>query len=85
MFNKKSLDELVKQLLDAIPSHLRVIPKELEKQFHQILQTALIKMDLVTREEFEAQVRVLQRTREKLEMLEKELAVHEQQEKNKIK
>lgn len=57
------------------------MPKEIEKQFHQILHTTLTKMDLVTREEFDAQVRVLQRTREKLEMLEKELAKREQQEK----
>lgn len=81
MSDKKPLEELVKQLLDAIPSNLRSIPKELEKEFHQILQTAFTKMDLITREEFDTQVRVLKRTREKLNALEKKLAKHEQQEK----
>jgi BMFP domain-containing protein YqiC len=66
----------VKQLVDAIPSGVRSLPLELEKQFHQILHTTFVKMDLVTREEFDAQVRVLQRTREKLEALEKKLTPH---------
>jgi len=70
----QSFDVLVKQLVDAIPAGLRSFPREVEKQFHQILQAAFVKMDLVTREEFDAQVRVLQRTREKLEALEKKLS-----------
>ena len=74
MFKHKHFDKLVKELIDAIPSGVRNLPGELEQQFQQILHAAFIKMDLVTREEFDAQVRVLQRTRAKLEALEKKLA-----------
>jgi BMFP domain-containing protein YqiC len=77
MLTKSPLDHLTQQLLDAIPSGIRALPTELEKQFHEILQAAFAKMNLVTREEFDAQVRVLQRTREKLTALEKSLAEHQ--------
>lgn len=71
--HKKPLESLATQLLEAIPAGVRHLPKELEKQFHTILHTAFSKMDLVTREEFDAQVRVLEHTRKKLEALEKKL------------
>ncbi|MBT8120140.1 MAG: accessory factor UbiK family protein, partial [Gammaproteobacteria bacterium] len=38
-----------------------------------LLQSTLTKMNLVTREEFDVQSAVLQRTREKLEQLEKQV------------
>jgi len=47
---------------------------EMQAQFKLRLQTLLSKMDLVTREEFDAQAAVLQRTRQRLEQLEKQLA-----------
>lgn len=47
---------------------------ELKRQFRQLLQSALARMDLVTREEFDAQAKVLQHTRERLEALEREVA-----------
>ena len=48
--------------------------EDLERNFKSLLQTGLEKMDLVTREEFDVQVAVLERTREKLEALEARLA-----------
>lgn len=39
--------------------------------FQQLLIAAIHKMDLVTREEFDIQTRVLQKTRQKVEQLEK--------------
>jgi len=50
----------------------------MEKNFRAILQSALGKMDLVTREEFEVQKGVLAKTRSKLEDLEKRVAEMEQ-------
>ena len=47
---------------------------EVRRRFQQWLQSALARMDLVTREEFDAQAKVLQHTRERLEALERELA-----------
>ncbi len=48
--------------------------EDLERNFKSLLQTGLERMDLVTREEFDVQVAVLARTREKLEALEARLA-----------
>jgi hypothetical protein len=55
----------------------------MEKNFHLILQGALGKLDLVTREEFEVQKAVLAKTRSKLEALELRVAAIEQQVLNK--
>lgn len=46
---------------------------ELERRLKQMVQSALARMDLVTREEFDAQSRVLQATRARLEALEKQI------------
>ena len=46
----------------------------LQSQIQGVLQGAFSKMDLVNREEFDAQAAVLARTREKLEALETQLA-----------
>ena len=49
-----------------------------QQQITSLLQSAMGKMDLVTREEFDAQAAVLGRTREKVEQLERLVAELEQ-------
>ena len=49
-------------------------PDMVQQQIKTMLQTSFAKLDLVTREEFDAQSAVLQRTREKLEQLEAKVA-----------
>lgn len=83
MFDTKKIDELVKRLSDALPPAVKNIKNDLEKNFRAILQSTFAKMDLVTREEFDAQVAVLKRTREKLQLLEKQLATMEKPKKTK--
>lgn len=73
MFDKKEINELVKRLLDSLPPGVAQLPKDAEKNFQAVLQSAFQKMNLVTREEFDAQTKVLQRTRTKLEKLEEKL------------
>ena len=73
MILPKQLDELIHRLIAGIPPGARELPADLEKNFRAILQSTFSKMDLVTREEFDAQVAVLRRTRAKLEQLTKEL------------
>ena len=46
---------------------------DIEGNFRSLLQSTLTMMNLVTREEFDVQSAVLQRTREKLEQLEKQI------------
>jgi BMFP domain-containing protein YqiC len=73
MFDRKKIDAVVKKLVDALPPGAHTLKHDLEKNFHSILQTAFAKMDLVTRKEFDAQVAVLKRTREKLSDLENKI------------
>jgi BMFP domain-containing protein YqiC len=73
MFDPKSIDDIANRLADAIPPGLTNFKEDLEKNFHAILQSALGKLDLVTREEFEVQKAVLAKTRSKLEDLEKQV------------
>jgi BMFP domain-containing protein YqiC len=49
----------------------------LQQQIKQMLQSSFSKLDLVTRDEFDAQAAVLSRTREKLEQLEAQVAALE--------
>jgi BMFP domain-containing protein YqiC len=81
MFDSKSIDDIANRLASAIPPGLSSLKEDMEKNFHAILQSALGKLDLVTREEFEVQKAVLAKTRSKLEDLEKRVADIEQQQK----
>jgi BMFP domain-containing protein YqiC len=50
---------------------------DLESNFRAVLRERLSRLDLVTRDEFDAQTRVLERTRAQLEALEGRLAALE--------
>ena len=77
MLDTKFIDDLARQISDSIPSGIREMQRDIEKNVHTLLQTAFDRLDLVTREEFDTQSRVLARTREKLEQLEKIVAALE--------
>ncbi len=72
--DRPGIDDLARRLAEAVPQNLKAMGEDLERNFKSLLQTGLEKMDLVTREEFDVQVAVLERTREKLEALEARLA-----------
>lgn len=74
MVDPKILDDLAKRLADAVPSGIRDLQRDLEKNFRAVLQAAFAKLDLVTREEFDVQTAVLNRTRTKLDALEQQVA-----------
>ncbi len=69
MFDPKQFDDLAKKLLATLPTSLQNIEKDFQQKFKDILQTAFSHMNLVTREEFDVQTKVLARTREKIESL----------------
>jgi len=79
MFEPPQLDQLADRLAKAIPPGFTHIKDDVEKNVHALLQSALSKLDLVSREEFEVQKAVLAKTRSKLEELEKRVAQLEQQ------
>lgn len=70
MKDKNFFKDLSERLCHALPDHLQQMKKDTEKNFHIILQNAFNKLDLVTREEFDAQTKVLARCRSKIEALE---------------
>lgn len=72
--NRFNLDDLARQLAQSLPQNLRALGDDLERNFRALLHSGLERMDLVTREEFDVQSAVLERTREKLEALEARLA-----------
>jgi hypothetical protein len=72
--NRFSLDELARQLAESVPEHLRAFGQDVERNFKALLQAGLERMELVTREEFDVQRAVLERTRAKLEQMEARLA-----------
>lgn len=67
---KKLIEELAQKLAESVPSGVRALQEDMEKNFRALLETGLSKMSLVTREEFDIQQRVLERTRERLVALE---------------
>ena len=69
----KSINDVVKKVMDSLPEGVKTLPEDLKKNIHTIMLSTLDKLDIVTREEFEAQQKVLQATRAKLDKLEKEL------------
>jgi BMFP domain-containing protein YqiC len=79
MFDTKTIDDIANRLANAIPPSFNHLKEDMEKNFHAILQSALARLDLVTREEFEVQKAVLAKTRQKFEALEQRIAEMEKQ------
>jgi BMFP domain-containing protein YqiC len=70
------VNELARKLIDSMPGpaeSLDTMRDDLEKNFRGLLAAAFERMDLVTREEFDIQRKVLERSREKLAALEAEV------------
>ena len=74
MLNPKKLEEIAKQISDAVPPGMKTMAEGAEGKVKQVLQSQLSRLDFVSREEFDIQSQVLMRTREKLEALEARLA-----------
>ena len=79
MFDSKQIDDITQRISAALPSGFREVQDDVEKNLRAALQSALAKLELVTRDEFEVQSAVLQRTREKLEALERRVSELESQ------
>lgn len=67
------INELAKKLADSVPDGAKNLRADLEQNFQGLLAGAFERLDLVTREEFDVQRRVLEHTREKLTALEAQL------------
>ncbi len=65
------IDRLARKLADNVPGSVGAARDDLQRHFGLILQDVLGRLDLVTREEFDVQRKVLERSREKLGVLER--------------
>ena len=74
MIDAKKIEDIAKQIGNAIPPQVRQFADDVEAKVKQVLQSKLAYMDFVSREEFDVQRQVLLRTREKLEQLEQQVA-----------
>ena len=74
MIDPKKIEDIAKQIGNAIPPQVRQFADDIEAKVKQVLQQKLADLDFVSREEFDVQRQVLLRTREKLEKLEQQLA-----------
>tara|TARA_B100000780_G_C21116377_1_gene451729 strand:- start:2096 stop:2353 length:258 start_codon:yes stop_codon:yes gene_type:complete len=74
MLDPKKIEEVVESLSKAIPPGLTAMQSDVEKNVRSVLSGVFAKLDLVTREEFDVQSQVLQRTRAKLEVLVQKVA-----------
>jgi BMFP domain-containing protein YqiC len=68
--NAESLDELARRLAESVPESVKAFGRDLEGNFKAVLQAQLAKLDLVTRQDFDVQSAILQRTQAKLTELE---------------
>lgn len=74
LFNSTALDDLARRLADSVPESVRSLGRDLEGNFKAVLQAQLAKLDLVTRQDFDVQSAILERTRAKLSELEARLS-----------
>lgn len=77
--NRTPLDDLAERLGRLLPESAHEVRADFERNARATLQSALSRMDLVTREEFDVQADVLARSREQLEALEARVAALEEQ------
>ena len=74
MINSEQINHWVKKVMDALPPGVQQLSQDMQKNLHAAMLSTFERLELVTREEFDAQAKVLQKTRTKLEALEKKLA-----------
>lgn len=73
MNQESAINRLVEQLARNLPGGLAAAREEFSGAARTVLTDAFSRLELVTREEFDAQARVLARSREMIERLEREL------------
>ena len=79
VIDPKFLDNLASRLTATLPTGIRELKEDTEKNFRAVLQGTFAKLNLVTREEFDVQTAVLNRAQAKLHDLEEQIIKMEKQ------
>jgi BMFP domain-containing protein YqiC len=72
------IDDIARRLVEGLPESMRTLRRDVESNFRSVLQSSLGKLDLTARSEFDAQTKVLARSRALIEQLEQRVAALEQ-------
>ncbi len=73
MIDNQTINRLSEKINALLPPQLQQVKSDFDERLKSLLQQQLSNYEMVSREEFEIQARVLARTREKLEKLEAKL------------
>jgi len=74
MPDSRIFDDIARRLSHAMPASAQAVQDDLEKNLRAAAQATFAKLDLVTREEFDVQRKLLARSRAKIELLEKQVS-----------
>lgn len=77
--NKDNIEQFIQRASKLIPDDLSEFKNEIENNLRATMNASLAKMDLVTREEYDIQTMLLQRTRGQLDELQFKLSALEKQ------
>ena len=78
MIDNQTINRLSEKINELLPPGLQQAKADFDARLKSLLQEQLANYEMVGREEFDIQARVLQRTREKLEIIEARLKELEQ-------
>ena len=78
MIDNQTINRLSEKINELLPPGLQQVKSDFDARLKSLLQQQLANYEMVNREEFDIQTRVLQRTREKLEIIEVRLKELEQ-------
>ncbi|MDX1460220.1 MAG: accessory factor UbiK family protein [Xanthomonadales bacterium] len=74
MIDLEKIDQIVSRLGEALPPGASQMREEAEARFRAVIRSAFDRMEVVSREEFEAQRKVLERAQAQLAALENRIA-----------
>jgi len=74
MIDIQSLNGLADKLTSVIPDSVKTLKEDVDSNIRATLESGLQQMNLVSREEFDVQTALLERTQLKLQQLEEQLA-----------
>ena len=73
MIDNQTINQLSAKISELLPPGLQQVKDDFDARLKSLLQQQLANYDMVSREEFDIQARILKRTREKLEAIEEKL------------
>lgn len=78
MIDNQTINQLSDKITGLLPPGLQQVKLDFDARVRRLLQQQLANLEMVSREEFDIQTRVLERTRAKLEAVEARLEALEQ-------